>query len=640
MIELKPKILLMGMPGADDSPWKMNIAQAPQGPVLKKQLPLPGVIRNWINKRLQYVFNAPSRAPYVGLNLIKQNLKEYCDFDQIDYPKTDREILQIVGKIRYDVVAISIGCENRAHQAQNLALEIKKVSVNRNIKIVFGNYGAMTGKTMGILTSEAGEVLWNSKKSREDKKNDEEPYTGEGVHDMRLWLRRNFPNPELQRVNPNAPRISLPIQEEDLLPENEILRYLTKKIGAAAMPFYLLRLAVAIGCNNNCNFCNTSRAFGGEKIPLLSTGKEVFSAMMHFIEETERKGTNEIPEYAFYLLDENFSKPIEEKTDSIREPAKIFEDLCTEIEKSDINIRWATFGDLGGLFAFKNKHGDFKKLVRGGLISIWIGIESVADVYKKRGKAGIEDVTDIVHELQDLGIAVVGSFQVGLPIHTEGETVKNSAGVYEKLNIWEDINYWIRIIRPAFRQVFTISTTALIDPKKHEPMIQNMEDKDIGHTAYHNESDIPNKRVEEIDRLARTQFFHEMGPASLQSLMTIWKGFKNLENSENEADQRAATFYYWMVKRNLHLMSLSIIYFSDKFFEQCSDKFLSEFAAFLEEVPKYDHPIGNSNIHELNRKYCLAFKNYDYKIWNVSKKLASFLRRKFIEKHSKKTLFL
>ena len=156
-----PKILFFGMPDADTSYWDMNIAQAPQGPTLKAFGLLPKFISKKINTGLKYIFNPRKKAPYTGMHLIKQNLEQDViggvDITLIDHP-TGKEILRIIKKTYFKVIGIAIGCENKVYEAKALAQRIRKHSKNKDVEIVFGNYGATTGKQQGILTNADGAV--------------------------------------------------------------------------------------------------------------------------------------------------------------------------------------------------------------------------------------------------------------------------------------------------------------------------------------------------------------------------------------------------------------------------------------------------------------------------------------------------
>lgn len=649
----KPKMLFVGMPGVDSSYWNMNIAQAPQGPTLRKFPLLPGFVRRKINNCLKYVFNPRKKAPYVGMHLIKQNLGKDIiggvDITLIDYP-TKREILKIVRKTQFKVVGISIGCENKVHAAKILAQKIKRHSKNKDVEIVFGNYGAITGKQQGVLMEDDGTVL---KDTPEEKKAKERTgkfsYTGEGVQSMRAFLLNNFERLGLAlNVKPDAPLVSYPVPDPDQPPDNFFLKWLAEKTGLFGTPLDMNKLAVSLGCVNGCTFCNTTKNFGSKTL-LYTDGYQMFNAMKRQIEVNEGR-EDYVPETLFFLMDENFMRPIDNT-----------EELCRLVEESGKNIRWGTFGDIKGLLEYKKKYKDFRGLVRGGMVSLWMGVESKADVFKKRGEASVRQVEEMIRELQSLGILVFGSFIPGLDIHTEEETqiirnvnalkkrlkgnggrlsetrihqvvetkkaARKKMGRYDLLNIEEDLRWWIKL-NTAANQVMTLTDTRLVNSQTKEPML-TLPDEEFGHTFMRDDHPhISGKRIEEIDREARKTFYRENGPVSLRCALTMWDGFKNLKDSDHPAERIAATYYYWVAKRSFQAISLSLLLFSETLFEKCSQRFLKRLAQFLDEFEKAVPP---ENF--LNEKYQRAFAKHDRRVFKIAKWYANHLRSNFIKKH-------
>ena len=652
----KPEMLFIGMPDADSSYWTMNIAQAPQGPTLLESPLIPGFIRGKINSHLKYVFNPRKKAPYVGMHLIKQNLEKDiiggADITLIDYP-TEKEVLLIVQKTFFKVVGLGIGCENKVHEAKLLAQKIKHYCKNKEVEIVFGSYGATTGKKVGILTEADGTVLKDTQKEIEEKeKSGRHPYTGEGVQSMRAFLLNNRGKLGLElNVEPNDPMVSFPVPDPDLPPKNRFLRWLSKKTGLWGTPLDMNKLAVSLGCVNSCSFCNTAKNFGSKTL-LYKDADEMYRAMEKQININEAR-EDYVPETLFFLMDENFMRPLANT-----------EKLCKLVEESGKNIRWGTFGDIKGLLEYKNRYKDFRGLVRGGMLSIWIGLESKADVFKKRGEASLEEVETMIRELQDLGVLVFGSFIPALSIHTEAEsivvkneealkkeirekngsfnktqiqqamdaliTARKKKGQYDLLNIWEDIKWWLEQ-NTAANQVMMLTDTRLVNPQTVEPIL-DLTDEEFGHTFQRDDHPhIHGKRLEEIDRTARSLFYRENGPVALRSVLTMWDGYNNLKDSDHPADIIAATYYYWVAKRSFQAISLSLVFFSETLFKKCSRKFLNRLAQFLDEFEKSEPPVN-----ALSAKYKKVFALYDSKVSKVAQWCAARLRHNFIRKHLNK----
>ena len=700
---------------------------------------------------------------------LERDLPE-ADFTLIDHP-TRKEILELIDKEYFPIIGLSMGCENQIPDAEKLVQEIEQhyqkwadmmkflISSNglpstglanaalsglktflkkipggdvigkpakewaiRQLEkrfgnelaeeicknpdllddlkptIAVGNYGATAAKKLfgddtPLNTEDATKILWDDKNERKEKEErGEEPFGGEGVHDMRVFLKAlGFPI----QAEPNDPIVSYPVNEPILRPKNRFKRYLYEKIGSLTMVAPSASIATAIGCTNKCSFCNTSKQFDGRKTELFKNTDAMFESMMTKVEQEKNNGVY-APEFVFWFLDENFAKT-----------PNAIERMCELVEKSGENIRWATSMDIDGLLTYKEKHGDFKGLVRGGLNGIWLGIESKADFFDKRGGASEKEVEKLIREIQSSGICVIGSFIVGLPIHTEGETVKysdistegwmtnddlaNKLGVspgkikqiaekyrednlerfevlewfevfedadnkerehyapelikrikeqlgFKKLNIKEDIR-WAIGLNTAANQVMMHSDTNLAKNKKASEIersagrkssldLLGRPDDQYGHICFDNQTDIPDERLEEIDREARRMFFQENGPVALRALMTWWNGFMKFKDSKDPAEIRSATYYYWMAKRNLHLISMATTLFSEAVFEKCSDSFLQRYAKLLNEINQYSPPDS-----PLNDRYKKVFENHDKEVSPVAKIIVEEIRNRFIAKN-------
>jgi len=647
-----PKFLFFGMPERAKHFFEMNVAQAPQGPMLNSFFSLlPESFSEFIKEKLELVFNPKRESPYSGLHLIKQNLeKDLPDVPVtiIDHPKKE-EIFGLLEKEYFPIIGLSIGCENQIPDAEKLVEGInqrykkwtemikfllngknicpdwmrripgvealdsvlknwasgelkkrfgEKLSVilsnypelldNLAPTIVSGNYGASAAKKIfGEKTAlnqknKNTQILWDDIGERKNKRESGlEPFIGEGVHDIRIFL-ENMGYEILAR--PNDPIVSKVVAEPNPVSKNPIKKKIMELTGMTVPLTTKVNLNTAVGCKNQCSFCNTASHFQSEKRNLFNNVESMFQSIMEKIEHN-KSNPEVLPEICVWILDENMGQ----------NPGAI-ERMCELVENSGENIRWGTSTDIKSLFEYKKKNGDFRGLLRGGLNSIWLGIESKADVFDKRGDASPEQVEELIKELQGIGISIIGSFIVGLSIHTEGETVMNPDGTYKKLNIYEDME-WCRGLNTAANQVMMYTETILV---KGEKAIQEksyprqattidllgVKDSEYGHKTVSNKTDISDNKLEEIDKWARREFYQENGPVVLRTIMTLWDGFMALKDSSDPAEQRAAIYNYWMAKRHLHLASLSTVYFSETFFEKCSDKFLERFARFLTEVER------------------------------------------------------
>jgi hypothetical protein len=661
----KPRMLLVGMPGADSSFYEMNIAQLPQGPRLHvlewlfNALEMSPVNRRRIRMalKLENLFNPSRQTPYMGMRLIEYNLRDYLDISLMEYPKSNRWIANhLKDNPDIAIVGLGIGCENRVYQAKKLCAMIRKA--RPDIRIILGSYGASAGKKLGVLTPEDGTVLWDSEEEREAKKKKGlDFYKGEGVHDIRLWLRDAA---GIDAGDPNTPLVSEAIADSGSASNEGWKLKLKGRLGFVTMPKDSHKLVSAIGCSNKCGFCNTSKMFNREKTYLYQNAEKIF-VPMETVYDRNAARNDYPPEATFFLMDENFMK--DEKVMSACGMINFLDtakELCGYIEHSGKNMHFGTFSDIRSLVNVRQKDGDFKSLVRGGLTSIWIGIESRGDVFDKRGGATPETVRSIVDELQSLGVVVIGSFIPGLPYHTEGPTrifsdeervreeirkagdltaeqvearfaeIKQDrvrSGKFDRLNIWEDFEWW-KSLRTGARQVMSHSITGIVGLHKH---MFSFSDYQFGHKFIpgYNESHIDGRRLEAIDEKMRAEFYRENGPVALSSLLVMWRGFMNLKDSANDAELRAATFNYWMVRRNLQRVILASFAFNDRVFTKCSGAFLSRLAEMFDQAGRYAPPDT-----AINRKYQAVFEMYDRLNSARSKAVARKMADAFIRRHA------
>jgi radical SAM superfamily enzyme YgiQ (UPF0313 family) len=151
-------------------------------------------------------------------------------------------------------------------------------------------------------------------------------------------------------------------------------------------------LVPGLGCVNACNFCCTSHFFETAYVPFLRTGREVFEQCCR-ISDARRTPV-------FSVMDENFLK---NRTRAL--------ELLAEMEK---HRRWFSFyisSSAEAITAF-----GIENLVRLGVNMVWIGFESQnVDEFAKN--SGL-DAAELVRELRDRGVSVLGSAILCMEHHT------------------------------------------------------------------------------------------------------------------------------------------------------------------------------------------------------------------------------
>ena len=152
-------------------------------------------------------------------------------------------------------------------------------------------------------------------------------------------------------------------------------------------------LIPSVGCPMGCNFCSTSAMFGGKGkfVNFFETGDELFDVMCG-IEESMQVSS-------FFVMDENFLLH--------RKRALRLLELMEQNDKA-----WALY-----VFSSANvlRTYSIDQLVSLGISWVWMGLEGEDSQYTKLHGT---DASDLVRELQEHGIRVLGSTIIGLENHT------------------------------------------------------------------------------------------------------------------------------------------------------------------------------------------------------------------------------
>ena len=152
-------------------------------------------------------------------------------------------------------------------------------------------------------------------------------------------------------------------------------------------------LLPSVGCPMGCNFCSTSALFGGKgkSIHFYETGDELFEVMCQLEKNLKVR--------SFFALDENFL--------FYRKRALRLLELMEQHSKS-----WS-------LYVFSSakvlRSYSMEQLVGLGVSWVWMGIEGKNSQYAKLGDI---DTKELVRDLQDNGIRVLGSSIIGMEDHT------------------------------------------------------------------------------------------------------------------------------------------------------------------------------------------------------------------------------
>ena len=149
----------------------------------------------------------------------------------------------------------------------------------------------------------------------------------------------------------------------------------------------------SVGCPMGCNFCTTSAFFGGKGkfVNFFASGDELFEVMQQV--------ENQLKVHSFFIMDENFLLHRERAT-------RLLERMKAARKSWTMSV-----------FASANAIGKYtiEELVELGISWLWMGLESPRASYNKLHGT---DTQQLVAELHQHGIRVLGSTIIGLEHHT------------------------------------------------------------------------------------------------------------------------------------------------------------------------------------------------------------------------------
>ena len=254
----------------------------------------------------------------------------------------------------------------------------------------------------------------------------------------------------------------------------------------------------SVGCPMGCNFCSTSALFGGKgKFKnFFESGRELYAVMAGLEKKLKTR--------SFFILDENFLLHRERALS-----------LLEEIKKH--NKSWA-------LYVFSSarvlRSYTMEQLVELGISWVWMGLEGKQSQYAKL--AGIE-TRELVSDLQEHGIRVLGSSIIGLEEHTpENIAQVVDYAVSHSVDFHQFMLYTANHGTPLHAQL-----------KKKGTLLTQEEFKvSDSHGQYrfnHRHPHIPAGDEEQLLLDAFIQDFETNGPSLFRLIRTTLKGWKRYQ---------------------------------------------------------------------------------------------------------------
>lgn len=270
----------------------------------------------------------------------------------------------------------------------------------------------------------------------------------------------------------------------------------------------------SVGCPMGCNFCATSAMFGGKGrfVNFYETGDELF----HVMDEISK----EMNVCSFFMMDENF---LLHKPRAMR--------LLNLMQEN--NKAWAlyVFSSVNALVKYS-----MEELNQLGISWVWIGLEGEESEYNKLNGVNAKE---LLANLQENGVRLLGSSIIGLPDHTPE-------------NIQAAIDYAVSF-HTDFHQFM------LYTPNPGTPLFKELSEKGFmkdpseydladthGQFAFnYRHPYIKNGLETELLRRAFQTDYDVNGPSLMRLTRTLLNGWKK---NKNHPDSRVRQRWEWEMK--------------------------------------------------------------------------------------------
>jgi haloalkane dehalogenase len=264
-----------------------------------------------------------------------------------------------------------------------------------------------------------------------------------------------------------------------------------------------------LGCPHGCEFCATSHFHKQRHIPLIKTGKDLY------LEIRRVHATLKNPNLSIGIIEEDFLMQ--------KKRAREFLDCVIKDKESPIKIS-----------CFASAHSinlwDVDDLVRMGIESIWVGVESSQATYSKLKGCDMKEIFDRLH---DHGINTLASLIIGHDFHTVE-------------SVWKDFEYLVSL-RPTLSQFLILSaacSTPLFDRLKQEGRLLDVPHKHWD--GFHLVFDHPNIGKQEMEQLLLEVYkaeYRRLGPSVIRYVETQLSGYLKFKDSSDSMLRMRAEQY-------------------------------------------------------------------------------------------------
>ncbi|MGA1841013.1 MAG: hypothetical protein ACMUIU_10340 [bacterium] len=264
-----------------------------------------------------------------------------------------------------------------------------------------------------------------------------------------------------------------------------------------------------LGCPHGCEFCATSHFHKKRHIPLLKTGTDLHRE----IRRVQKILGN--PNLPIGIIEEDFLLHKERAAEYLD---------CVKRDMED-PIKISCFAS-----AYSIAQWDPEDLVRMGIETVWIGVESRQANYNKLKGFDIEAIFKTLHSH---GINTLASLIIGHDFHT-----------VEK--VWEDFEYLVSL-NPSLCQFLILTpacSTPLFDRLKKEGRLIDMLHKhwDGFHLAF-NHPHIGKQKMEQLILEVYDEEYRRLGPSAIRYIEKQFKGYLQFKNTTDPLLKKRAEQY-------------------------------------------------------------------------------------------------
>ena len=313
-------------------------------------------------------------------------------------------------------------------------------------------------------------------------------------------------------------------EHDDSVPQHVVYPTKGKILGFPATKGAVI--LAGLGCPHGCEFCCTSHFHGRKHIPLLKTGADIHREIRRVHKQL---GSTRLP---IGIIEEDFLMQ--------KQRAQEYLDCVLRDKEDPINI--SCFAS-----AYSISQWDPEDLVRMGIETLWVGVESREAPYAKLKGFDVKKIFDTLHAH---GINTLASLILGHDFHT-----------VEK--VWEDFEY-LMSMRP------TLSQFLILGPTCNTPLFERLQKDgrllDVPYPHYdgfHLMFQHPNISKEEMEQLILEVYdkeFKRLGPSAVRFVERQFAGYLKFKDFSDALLRKRAEQFRQGCLEALPLFSAAIRY--------------------------------------------------------------------------------